>query len=241
MWMVLRGVVRILGTVTFKGYLKGHQRTIEGEEDEHKVGLRVFHNIPLLEFHPGQYFGLSETVYGKETRVLANNVCISNMQAVAISDGKCVSFNKENLLEILKKETELDMALFHASRAQRIFEADQIFQILYILDKDDFSRKSAQYLQQILDICVQFPKRLPELPVFKDLVALGQETQERESQEAKVSSRVELMKDKLRLAGAPVILEESRYRSWRESPARVANLTGTYFHRIKNSSYGNHA
>jgi CRP-like cAMP-binding protein len=233
LWMVLRGVVRILGTVTFQGYLNGHQRTIETEEDERNVGLRVFHNVPLLEFHPGQYFGLSETVYGKETRVLANNVCVSNLKAVAISDGKCVSFSKDNLLEILKKETDLDLALFHSSRAQRIFEADSIFQILYILDKDDFGRKSAQYLQQILDVCVQFPKKLPELPVFKDLVALGHETQERESLEVKLSGRVELMKDTLRLAGAPVISEETRYKSWREAPARKANETGTYFHRVK--------
>jgi hypothetical protein len=164
------------------------------------------------------------------------------LKAVSIlSDAACLAVNREGLLSVLKKEADFDMAMYHTTRAQRILENEAMFQTLLILDRDDFGAKSAQYVQDILNICVKFQQKLRDLKLFQVLATLGMRTQKKSAVDNQTTSKLDLIQEQKRNADGSRggLREDARYRSWKDAPARKANLTGTYFHRLINPQTAN--
>ena len=215
--LVLRGRVRVHGTITLKGYLPGHQIV-----SEKPVELRVFRNIPLFDVQTGQLFGLTETTFGHHTRLLGTQAILSDVAVHPLEDGKLLSISKGDLTTVCSMLLDFNMGMFHIALAIKSLEEHALQKVLTVLDKDDFDRYSGQYLQDPIALARTFSDAVLNLPVMRELASVGRVTQEKEAAKADTYRKLNVSKDRLEN-------NEPLKESWTKSPVRLATAKGRYF------------
>ena len=208
-WFVMKGSVRVSATITIKN-------------DK----LQVYEQVPLFDINEGHIHGLSETGFGPHIRVVTSNAVITHVTAVAMSECKVITFTKQSFSEMLATTLDLNLALFHLSRAIKEVEDAHIAQVLVLIQKHDFCTKSSEYIQSAKKLSRTFSHNVENLPIMQDLADYGRQVQLKELENAKTYKQASSMRDRLNIE------KISKTYSWRDSKVREATAKGEYYHRV---------
>ncbi|EER16464.1 hypothetical protein Pmar_PMAR021062 [Perkinsus marinus ATCC 50983] len=109
-FVVMRGKVRVLGTIAIRGKLVTTWRTGgRGEDDDDVVdpdAVRVFENIPLFELTQGLFYGQAEYLLGPRVRQVLPNVSLSNLLVESLEEGQTLAMGAADFGELCRVEVE---------------------------------------------------------------------------------------------------------------------------------------
>ncbi|KAF4748208.1 hypothetical protein FOZ63_029877, partial [Perkinsus olseni] len=174
--------VRVHGTIAIHGKLAATWKSDEGEGregisfssedcvDSDAVGLgfvvRVFENIPLFELSQGMFYGQGEYLLGPQARQILSNVSLSNLAVEAVEDCQTLAMDRSHFDALCQYEAEFLESMRSVSQSLNALEKEHLLQIITLLDRADFDRKSSHYMLRIMNIVHGTPEFWASIPDF---------------------------------------------------------------------------
>ncbi|KAF4660612.1 hypothetical protein FOL47_007072 [Perkinsus chesapeaki] len=207
-FVVMRGKVMVHGTIAIHGRVATKWQN-DGDEsrEEFSFGsfdtidseaVRVFENIPLFELSQGMFYGQGEMLLGPEVRQILPNVSVSNLSVVALTEGRTLSMDQPHFAALCHSEAEFFDGIMAITRSLSALEKQQMVQIVSLLDRPDFARKSAHYMLKIMSIVQNTGQLWASVPEFAEVAQRCAHERHRAALSEKVADKVEHANDEIR-------------------------------------------